>query len=239
MAFSDFDSRGYPVVDVRSGYGEWVETYEQSVQDAMDIELLGGLRQVPWADVREAADLGCGTGRTGAWLRSRGVPAIDGVDLTPQMLDRARSKNVYRRLVEAPVTSTGLPSGPYDLVITSLVDEHLAELPPLYREAHRLAAPGASLVLVGYHPQFIMAAGMPTHFHGRSGEPVAIETHLHLLSDHVTAALEAGWVLVEMKERLIDDAWLALKPKWARFKHQPISMAFVWRKACTPDRSHA
>ena len=129
------------------------------------------------------------------------------------------------------MASTGLDSGTYDLVITSLVDEHLAELAPLYNEAHRLAAPRASMVLVGYHPQFIMATGMPTHFHGSSGEPIAIETHLHLLSDHVTAALEAGWALVEMKERLIDDTWLALKPKWARFKHQPISMAFVWQKA--------
>lgn len=231
MAFSDFDTRRYRVVDVRSGYGEWADTYEDSVQDAMDIELLEALRQVTWSDVRRAADLGCGTGRTGTWLRARGVPDIDGVDLTPQMLERARARDAYSRLVEAPVTSTGLAAGAYDLVISCLVDEHLAELPPLYREAHRLAAPGGRMVLVGYHPQFIMAAGMPTHFHEPSGEPIAIETHVHLLSDHATAALEAGWTLVEMKERLIDDAWLALKPKWARFRHQPISVAFAWRRS--------
>jgi SAM-dependent methyltransferase len=229
VGFSDFDSRGYRTVDVRSGYGEWVATYEQSVQDAMDIELLDALEEVPWPDVRRAADLGCGTGRTGAWLRSRGARAIDGVDLTPEMLAVARSKDVYRCLVEASVASTGLDAGAYDLVITCLVDEHLADLTPLYQEAQRLAAPGAHLVIVGYHPHFIMAAGMPTHFHGRSGEPIGIETHLHLLSDHVTAGLRSGWTLVEMKERLIDDAWLALKPKWAPFKNHPISVAFVWR----------
>src|SRR4030081_3197225 len=49
MAFSDFDSRGYRIVDVRSGYGEWVTTYEQTVQDAMDIDLLRTLRHVSWA----------------------------------------------------------------------------------------------------------------------------------------------------------------------------------------------
>ena len=37
--------------------------------------------------------------------------------------------------------------------------------------------------------------GMPTHFDSASGEPVAIETHLHLLSDHIDAALAAGWEL--------------------------------------------
>jgi hypothetical protein len=38
----------------------------------------------------------------------------------------------------------------------------------------------------------------------------------HLLSEHVGAALPAGWTLVEMRERVIDDAWLAVKPKWGR-----------------------
>jgi hypothetical protein len=44
------------------------------------------------------------------------------------------------------------------------VDEHLPHLGPLYAEAHRLAAPGASYALAGIHPQFLMVAGIPTHF---------------------------------------------------------------------------
>jgi hypothetical protein len=80
-----------------------------------------------------------------------------------------------------------------------------------------------------------MAAGMPTHYTSRSGEPVAIETHVHLLSEHVMAGLEAGWALVEMRERVIDDVWLALKPKWEGFRHFPISVAFAWQKQVGPD----
>ena len=228
--FAAFDARGYRTVDVRSGYGEWVATYEQSVEDAMDIDLLEALRHVPWSTSGRAADLGCGTGRTGAWLHGRGVASIDGVDLTPEMLAVARSRDVYDRLVEADVSSTGLAPEAYDLVTTSLVDEHLADLQPLYAEAWRLAEPGATYVLVGFHPHFIMAAGMPTHFDSASGEPVAIETYVHLLSDHVTAALTAGWTLVEMRERVIDDAWLALKPKWQPMRNQPIAFAFAWCK---------
>lgn len=226
--FAAFDTRGYRTVDVRSGYGEWVGTYEQSVEDAMDIELLEALERVSWSG--RAADLGCGTGRTGAWLREHGVEAIDGVDLTPEMLEVARSRDVYRRLVEASVFATGLGSEEYDLVTTCLVDEHLAELEPLYSEAFRLARPGGTYALVGFHPHFIMAAGMPTHYDSASGESVAIETHVHLLSAHVTAGLAAGWTLVEMRERLIDDAWLELKPKWERLRDQPLAFALVWRK---------
>lgn len=231
LQFADFDSRGYRTVDVRTGYGEWVATYEQTVEDAMDVALLDALARVPWRTLRCAVDLGCGTGRTGAWLRRNGVAEIDGVDLSPAMLAVARSKGLYRRLVEADVVSTGLEAAAYDLVTVSLVDEHLPELQPLYREAWRLAKPGGFLVLVGYHPHFIMTAGMPTHFTNRSGEPVAIDTHVHLLSDHVTTALDAGWVLVEMRERVVDDEWLVLKPQWERYRHHPIAVAFGWRKA--------
>jgi SAM-dependent methyltransferase len=230
LKFSDFDARGYRMVDVRTGYGEWVTTYERTVEDAMDIALLDDLTTPPWQSVRRAADLGCGTGRTGMWLRDHGVAEIDGVDLTPEMLAVAGSKGVYRSLTHADVTATPLDASAYDLVTVCLVDEHLPDLRPLYQEAWRLAAPGGRLVLVGFHPHFIMASGMPTHFTSNAGEPIAIDTHVHLLSDHVTAAMASGWMLAELKERLIDEAWLALKPKWERFRNHPIAFAFVWEK---------
>lgn len=230
MRFSDFDSRRYRTVDVRTGYGEWVSTYEDTVEDAMDIALFDELVTARWAGTSRAVDLGCGTGRTGQWLRQNGVSSIDGVDLTPEMLAQARVRNAHDRLVEADVIDTALPSATYDLITASLIDEHIADLGALYREAWRLATAKATFVLVGFHPHFIMHAGMPTHYTNDAGEPVAITTHLHLLSDHATSALGTGWQLAEMREGVIDDRWLAVKPKWEKFRNHPISAAFVWRK---------
>jgi SAM-dependent methyltransferase len=232
--FADFDTRGYRMVDVRTGYGQWVETYEDTVKDAMDIALLDELTVPSWGAVRRAADLGCGTGRTAAWLRRHDVAAVDGVDLTPQMLEVARSRGLHERLHEADVRDTGLPGGAYDLVIASLIDEHLPDLRPLYAEAWRLAAPGALFVNVSFHPHFIMVSGMPTHFTSGSGEPIAITTHVHLISDQIAAGIGAGWSLAEMREGVIDDRWLAVKPKWSRFRGHPVSAALVWRKELRP-----
>jgi SAM-dependent methyltransferase len=117
----------------------------------------------------------------------------------------------------------------YDLVLEVLADEHLKELSPLYREAARLAAPAGVFVVVGYHPHFLMN-GIPTHFDRRDGEPVAIESYVHLLSDHVKTAQRAGWTLLEMDEGVVDDAWIAKKPKWERYRFHPVSFAMVWRK---------
>jgi len=227
-SFSRFDSRGYRTVAPREGYDRWARNYEETVEDAMDIALLDRVA-VDWEAARTVADLGCGTGRTGAWLKAHGVGEVDGIDLSPGMLEAARARGVYRSLGEAEVGATGLDPGAYDLVVSCLVDEHLADLGPLYREAARLAAPGGRFVLVGFHPHFIIASGMPTHFDdAETGESVAIETHVHLLSHHVAAGRAAGLGPAELRERVVDDEWVALKPNWERFRGHPISFAFVW-----------
>ncbi|KOX07835.1 class I SAM-dependent methyltransferase [Nocardiopsis sp. NRRL B-16309] len=226
--FADFDTRHYRTVDVATGYDGWSSTYEDSVLDAMDLALLDGLTRPDWAAVRRAADLGCGTGRTGAWLRGRGVAHVDGVDLSAGMLELAGRRGAHDTLTQGDVRASGLSEAAYDLVIASLIDEHLPDLGPLYAEARRLAAPGATFALVAYHPQFMMVSGMPTHFTDESGEDVAITTHVHLLSDHVRAAMAAGWRLAELTEATVDDDWIAAKPRWERFRGHPISAALVW-----------
>jgi SAM-dependent methyltransferase len=228
-SFADFDRRAYRTVDVATGYDGWAPTYEQTVLDEMDLALLGRLR-LDLGRMRRAADLGCGTGRTGTWLRDNGLTHIDGVDVSEGMLALAAERGVHTTLTRADVRDTGLPGGAYDLVIASLIDEHLPELAPFYAEAWRLAAPGARCVLVSYHPQFIMVSGMPTHYTDPSGEPVAISTHLHLISEHLSAGLAAGWVLTEVAEALVDDAFLARKPKWAALRGHPFTLATVWSR---------
>ncbi len=229
MDISYFDTRNYPTLSVEEGYGEWAATYEDVVLDAMDQRLLARIQSVAWNEMQEVADLACGAGRTGVWLKQRGVASLDGVDLTAAMLASARAKDLYRRLFQGDIRATPLQAGAYDLVTVSLADEHLPDVRPLYQEAARIARPNGYFVLVGYHP-FFMMSGIPTHFNRVSGEPVTIQTYVHLISDHVQAAIAAGWTLREMHEGLIDEEWLAQKPKWSRFEHRPVSFVMVWQK---------
>jgi SAM-dependent methyltransferase len=202
----------------------------------MDLRLLERLRSVDWSAARAVLDLACGTGRIGAWLRGRTPAPIDGVDLTPEMLEAARGRSIYRTLHVADVTGTNLPAQGYDLCVQSLADEHLSDLGPLYREVTRLTKPGGVFVLVGFHPQFLMA-GMPTHFDRAPGQPVTIRSYVHLLSDHVKAARSLGWSLLEMDEGLVDEAWLRKKPKWEAYRNLPVSFAMVWQRQENPDPS--
>ena len=229
MDFAPFDTRHYPVLSVEEGYGEWAATYEATVLDLMDLRLLRRLKSIAWKDVRRAADLACGTGRIGAWLISQGVQAVDGIDITAPMLDKARARNVYQTLKHGDLAASGFDGGVYDLVMENLAQEHLSTLTPLYREAARLLRGGGAFVTVGYHPFFLMQ-GIPTHFDRASGGSATIRSHVHLMSDHVHAAAAAGLSLTEMEEGLVDDEWIAAKPKWESWRHRPVTFAMVWAK---------
>lgn len=224
-----FDKRRYPVVDAAAGYGEWAVSYEETVAAGLDLPLLESLSSVRWPDTRQVADLACGTGRTGAWLAMKGIGAIDGIDLTAQMLTRAAQKGVYRSLQIGDVARTPFAGESYDLCTMGLADEHLAELDPVYCEAARLLVTGGHFVLVGYHPFFLMS-GLPTHFHRENGEAVTIRSYVHLFSEHYAAAQARALSLVEFRECVIDESWLETKPKWRQFLHWPVSFAMVWRR---------
>lgn len=228
MDFQPFDQRRYVTVSARDGYEQWAATYDECVKDAMDIRLLQRVRAVQWEAVTRAVDLACGTGRIGEWLRQRGVAHIDGIDQAQAMLELAQERGVYERLETGDVRETPFEAGHYDLVTMCLADEHLPELSQVYGEAARLLVECGFFVIVGYHPQFLMTCGMPTHYHEPDGSAVAIETYVHLLSDHISAAQSSGLSLREMHEGVIDDQWIAVKPKWQRYEGQPVSFVMVY-----------
>ncbi len=229
MDFSHFDTRNYPTVSTQAGYSEWVQSYEASVEDEMDLRLLNQIKVVDWSQVNDVLDLACGTGRIGLWLMEQGVSKIDGVDFTWNMLHLARQKNIYRHLSLGDVTRLPIDDDAYDVCIQVLADEHIADIAPLYKEAYRITRSDGQFILVGYHPHFLMM-GLITHFHRENGDAVGIESYVHLLSHHVTSAMQAGWQLAKMQEGIIDEAWFQKKPKWKKYQNHPVSFCMVWQK---------
>ncbi len=229
MDYSAFDIRKYPTLGVQDGYKEWANTYERSVEDEMDLRLLNRSTSIHWSSIHQAIDLACGTGRIGSWLHQQGVKEIDGIDFTEEMLKKAEARKVYRKTMLGNILDTQLSDAQYDLAIQVLADEHLSDLKPLYGEATRMIKPGGYFVIVGYHPHFLMN-GLVTHFHRKDGEAIAIESYVHLLSDHVKAAYMHHLRLLEMDEGIVDEDWLNKKPKWERYKHRPVSFMYIWQK---------
>lgn len=233
--FAQYDTRHYQTLAVTEGYAAWSVVYDEQLDGKLagnlDTSLLEQLTSVDWSSVATIVDLACGTGRISAWLASRGAgkQAIDGVDLTREMLAVAKSKGIYRHLVCEDLTATSLASASADLIVNSMALCHVPALAAAYREADRLLAPDGTFILIDYHPFFLLS-GIPTHFRDRDGEQWAIHNSVHLFSDHFAAASEPGWRLVEMHERVVSDDWTESAPSWQKYVGKPVTFAMVWRK---------
>ena len=68
----------------------------------------------------EVLDIGCGTGLTSDLLFERGFRNIDGIDLTVSMLKKARTRGIYRNLIQADLNEPiDLPDRSYDAMVSS------------------------------------------------------------------------------------------------------------------------
>lgn len=85
-------------------------------------------------------DLGCGTGLSGAAFRDRAAK-LDGIDLSPAMIAKARARGVYDNLTVGDIE--GLKAEPaYDLVLAADTVVYLGDLAPLLRVVSRSLRPG-------------------------------------------------------------------------------------------------
>jgi len=181
-------------------------------------------------------DLGSGSGTDSFALAHLVGPDghVTGLDMTDEQLTKAeRLRTEFGRnnveFVRGYIQDPPIADGSVDLVVSNGVINLAPDKAAVFAEAARLLRPGGTYAIVGFHPHFIMASGMPTHFDDADGEPVAIVTHVHQLSDQVAAAHAAGFRLAELRERLVDDAWVVLKPKWDAMRGHPVAFAAVWR----------
>lgn len=93
-------------------------------------------------------DIGAGTGLVGQALAERGVGPLDATDLSPEMLEVAQGKGVYRDLITANLLE-GLPieDATYTGITSAGTFTHGHLGPEVFPELFRVAASGAVFAL--------------------------------------------------------------------------------------------
>ena len=91
-------------------YDSWAADYDHNVFEVMGFIGTNRIADLLAAHVPDRGqpviDLGCGTGAAGVRLAQQGFGLIDGVDISPAMLDVAARLGVYRRLITADLTQS-------------------------------------------------------------------------------------------------------------------------------------
>jgi SAM-dependent methyltransferase len=99
-----------------------------------------------------ALDAGCGTGLVGEWLAPR-VTGLHGIDLSPDMLIRARAKDIYDSLAEGDITGElEKPErrGAYHLVVCNWCLLYIPDLSGFFGAAAGALMPHGRLALTVY-----------------------------------------------------------------------------------------
>ena len=98
-------------------YDEWSATYDKSVIEhgyATPERCAAALAEIVDEKSEPILDFGCGTGISGMAFRDSGFTAIDGCDLSNEMLAKAEERRVYRNLWQNELgTELQLPYGKY------------------------------------------------------------------------------------------------------------------------------
>jgi SAM-dependent methyltransferase len=213
----------------QEGYRLWAPDYDRILSGNLENPILAR-SAIDWRG-KAILDLGCGTGRTAAWIKAAASDAvIDGVDFSPEMLAQARAKGIYRDIAQADLLrGASAPRRDYDLVVCVLVANHLDEIASLHRIAASALKPGGEFLLIEYHP-FMVLARREIDLKRADGQRVFIRNRKHMLSDFVNAGLAAGLRLSGCWESEVTEEWAKRTPGLAPFVGKPVGLGLKWRR---------
>ena len=187
------------------------------------------------------ADLGCGFGWFCRWAREAGAASVQGLDVSENMLARARETTADPaiRYERADLETLTLAEGVFDLVYSSLTLHYLENLRGVVEQVRHGLVPGGRFVFSVEHPMYTAPrrAGWIRDPNGCLAWPVnryheegarstdwlakgVIKQH-RTLARYVNLLIESGFTLARLEEWSASAAEVAAHPDWAGADERP------------------
>ena len=187
--------------EISSAYNSWSRTYDTAPNRTRD--LAAKAIRAENLDLRDKTvlELGCGTGLNTGYLAEH-AHTVTAMDFSSGMLIHARANvsdpNVH--FVEQDLNRHWkVGSASFDLIVCTLVLEHIEDLDHIFHEARRTLRPGGEFLFCELHP-FRQLTGGQAQFQEHADEPTLIPAFLHNISDYVNTAIDAGFEILRLEE---------------------------------------
>ena len=179
---------------------------------------------------KRVVDLGCGFGWFCRWAREAGAAEVLGLDVSANMLARARettsdSAISYR---QADLETLALPAASFDVAYSALTLHYLANLGALFDTVHRALAPGGRFVFSAEHPLYTEPGPDYLDEGPRTTDwlaPGVVKQH-RTLATYLNLLIGAGFTLRRVEEWGPTREEIAAHPEW-KIDHRRPSFLLV------------
>ena len=192
-------------MNVQQAYNVWASQYDTNQNKTRDLEAKSLREMLRAIRIDRCLEIGCGTGKNTQWLIDNAVH-ITAVDLSEEMLAKAKEKVKTDRVTfrQADITTEWVfAEGQYNLVVFSLVLEHIDHLDPIFEKASRVLEAGGYLYIGELHP-FKQYSGSKARFDTEAGTHI-VSCFNHNVSDFIQAARVHGLTVSNLDEYFDDD----------------------------------
>jgi ubiquinone/menaquinone biosynthesis C-methylase UbiE len=187
-------------MNVQQAYNAWASQYDTNENKTRDLEARSLREMLHAVTVDRCLEIGCGTGKNTQWLAEK-AKHVTAVDLSEAMLAKAKEKVRTDRVTfrQADIaTEWVFAEGSYNLVVFSLVLEHIEHLEIVFEKAARVLQPGGYLYVGELHP-FKQYTGSKARFDTEAGTHI-VSCFNHNVSDFIQAARNHGFTVFNLDE---------------------------------------
>jgi malonyl-CoA O-methyltransferase len=187
-------------MSIQSAYNDWSGTYDTDENLTRDLDQAVTRSRLGSRRFDSILEIGCGTGKNTVFLLEIGQK-VQAVDFSEGMLEKAKGKvrdeNVRFSLMDI-TQPWQFGEQAFDLIVCSLVLEHIRDLSPVFAEAARTLQPGGMFLINELHP-FRQYDGKKARFY-REEEKIEVDAFIHHISDFIRAAEASGFALAKLEE---------------------------------------
>ena len=179
---------------------------------------------------RRVVDLGCGFGWFCRWAREAGAAEVLGLDVSTNMLARARETTsdpaiTYR---QADLETLELPAASFDLAYSALTLHYLENLAGLFATVHRALVASGSFIFSAEHPLYTEPGPDYLDEGPRTTDWLAeglVKQH-RTLATYLNLLIAAGFAIRRVEEWGPTRAEIAAHPEW-KIDHRRPSFLLV------------
>jgi len=199
-------------MSIQQAYNQWAAQYdanENKTRDAEAIVLQTLLNDIAF---ERCLEVGCGTGKNTLWLQQRAKQLL-GVDFSEAMLQEAQRKinNPNVQFLQANILEPWyFVQQAFNLVVFSLVLEHIEDLASIFQKAADALLPGGYMYVGELHP-FKQYNGSKARFENEAGLQV-LTCYVHHFAEFINAGLNAGFFVKKVYE-YFDEGFDTYQPR--------------------------